>query len=194
MKKHLFLLLFSFLSAISFGQNNPFRINNLSVGYYGHYLFHPGMKIGTQYNVKTWQKEKEKKKYTKTIEKNVFLSPQIGFYTHPKNHSGLLVNLEFGYQTLKTKRGFYQAYSIGLGSLTHYNSGTTYQYEKGVITEQNLGSRTYINPTLNAEFGQRVNTKIGWFTKLSIGSKLFYNSSISFDTYFETGIKLNLTR
>lgn len=165
----------------------------VSIGYFGHYYFHPGIKIGTQYDWREWEKRKERKKKTVLKSKSLFISPQLGFYVHPKNHSGLLINADFGYQRVKDTRGFYSAYSIGLGYLTQFNAGTTYvSNDDGSITTKKFASRGYFMPTLNMEFGQQINEKMGYYSKFTLGAKLPYNTGFSAETFIELGMKFNL--
>lgn len=165
----------------------------ISISYFGHYGFHPGLKIGTQYDWRSWEKRKEKKKRTKVKTKSLFVSPQLGMYVHPGNHTGLLLNADFGYQRVKDRFGFYSAWSVGLGYLTQFNAGTTYVRESdGSITAKKWASKGYFLPTLNYEFGQQITDQIGWFGKMSVGSRLGYNTGVSFENFTELGIKLNL--
>jgi hypothetical protein len=193
MKKISLILVFLGVVFTAQAQNDFLEKKPISVGYFGHYYFHPGIKIGTQYDWRSWEKRKEKKKKTVVKNKSLFISPQVGFYTHPKNHSGLLFNADFGYQRVKEKHGFYQAYSIGLGYLTQFNAGTTYVSEDdGSITTKKWASRAYFMPSLNMELGQQINEKMAWYAKGTIGSKLFYNTGVSIDTFLELGMKFNL--
>ncbi len=192
MKKLSLILLLVGIGLSAKAQSDFLENKPINVGYFGHYYLHPGIKIGTQYDWKSWEKRKEKKKKTVVKNKSLFISPQIGFYVHPKNHSGLLVNADFGYQRVKQKHGFYQAYSIGLGYLTQFNAGTTYVNEGGTITAKKWASRGYIMPSLNMEFGQQINDKMGWYAKGTLASKLFYNTGVSAETFLELGMKFNL--
>ncbi len=191
--KNITLLAFLFICVTSFSQNDFQRKKPISIGYFGHYYFHPGIKIGTQYDWRSWEKVKEKKKGPKTKLKSLFISPQLGFYSHFGNHAGLLLNADFGYQRIKMKRGFYSAYSIGLGLINHINAGTTYiPQEDGSLKKRNLAGKLYFMPSLNYEFGQQVNEKIGWYGKMTLASKMPYNTSISAETFIEIGVKMNL--
>lgn len=196
MKKLIALLSVTLSLFVAHGQEKNLLANSpLSISYFGHYGFHPGVKVGTQFNLITKEKSKEKKKGTRIKSKSLFVSPQIGGYVHVRNHSALLINTEIGYQTLRPKNGFYSSWSLGLGYLTQFNSGITYEYlEDGSIKERKFASRAYFLPTINYEFGQQLNDRIGWFSKLSLGSKIKYNTGISLDTFFELGVKVNLTR
>lgn len=188
----IFTLLFAFgsFSQQSFAEKKP-----IHVSYLGHLVFHPGFKIGTQYDFRTWTKSKEKKKGEKVKNKSLFVSPQIGLYTHPQNHTGLLVNADVGYQRVKPKRGFYSAYSLGVGYLAQFNAGITYDFNNdGSIDEKRFASRSYFFPSVNAEFGQQINEQIGWFSKITFGMQLPYNSGAILVPLTELGVKLNLGR
>jgi len=140
-------------------------------------------------------KRKEHKKRTIVKTKSLFVSPQIGFYTHPKNHTGLLFNADFGYQKVKDRWGFYQAYSLGLGYMTQFNSGITYTtQDDGSLKEKKWASRGYIMSTLNVELGQQINPTFSWYSKFSVGSKLFYNTGLSLEVFTELGVKFNLRK
>jgi hypothetical protein len=95
-------------------------LNNkpIIISYWGHFAFHPGIKIGTKHHYKRYKGKKKDK------QKSYFLSPQLGFYTHPKNHQGVLFNNDFGYQS-QNKKGFYHSYSVGLAYALQMNAGTT---------------------------------------------------------------------
>ncbi len=192
MKRSLFTLLIS-LTFSSYAQNDFWNRKPISVSYFGHYYFHPGLKIGTQYDYKSWEKVKERKKRTITKSKSLFFSPQVGFYVHPKNHSGLIFNVDVGYQRVKDRFGFYSAYSIGLASNTQFNSGTTYvENADGSIDGFGGASRTYFMPSVNLEFGQQLTDKMSWYSKFTFASKLFYNTSLSAELFLELGMKFNL--
>ena len=192
MKKISFALFLLLASNSLFSQSNFSEKAPMSIGTFNYFFVHPGIKIWTQWDWRTWKKEKETKKRTFTKTKSLFLSPQVGFYSHRQNHQGLFFNVDFGYQRVKSTKGFYCAYSLGLGYLRQFNAGTTYVYEgNGLLTEKRAASRGYLMPSLNMEFGQQINHKIGWFTKFSFASKLGYNTGASFDIFHEVGVKLN---
>lgn len=181
------------LTSYSFGQESFLEKKPITVSYFGQMLFHPGIKVGTQYDFREWTTQKEKKKGERIKEKSLFVSPQIGFYSHPRNHSGLIISADVGYQRIKLKRGFYSAYSIGLGYFAQFNAGTTYTVEAdGTVNQKRFASRSYFLPTINTEFGQKVTPKIGWFSKISIGLPVAYNTGVSALPFIEFGMKYNL--
>ena len=182
------LTLTSAKAQTSFQENLP-----LHISYFGQYGLHPGFKIGTHFDLLNWEKQKDRKKRSITKYKSLFVSPQIGFYIHPKNHLGLSINADFGYKRLHSRFNFYSAYSIGLGALTQFNAGTTYVFdESGEVSQKAFASRTYLLSTINYEFGQQVTPVFGWFGKISFGVKAPYNTGISLENFMEVGVKLNL--
>ena len=76
--------------------------------------------------------------------------------------------------------------------MQQFNSGVTYSVDDdGTLTQKSIPSRVYFLPTLNYEFGQQINDRIGWYSKYSVGMKMPYNSGMSFHTFLEMGVKLN---
>lgn len=161
----------------------------ISISYWGSNIFHPGMKVGTQYNFKKWDKLKKRKKGMVTKHNTFFLKPELGFFYHKQNHVGALLNADFGIERAKNEKKFYCAYSIGVGYFRQFNSGITYVLEDdNSISEKRFGSRGYFLPTINIEYGQHFE-KITWFNKFSLGSKVKYNTGVSVELYFEAGVK-----
>jgi hypothetical protein len=165
---------------------------DLSLSYFGYNLAYPGIKVGAQFGLKTWDKTKTKKKGEVTKYRQAFFSPQLGFYNHKKNHAGVLLNTEFGIEMNKGRR-FYQSHSIGLGYLTHLLAGSTYSLSSdGVLSEKKNDKIGYLMTSYNYELGQHVTKKFTWFCKISLASKLFYNLGMSYNTFQEVGIKYKL--
>ena len=192
MKKNALLLIVLVVSFVSHAQSSLLTEMPVSIGTFNYFYLHPGLKVGVQWDWRKWEKEKERRKGTLVKKKSLFISPQIAYYTHSQNHTGFLLNVDFGYQRIKSTRGFYSAYSVGFGYLTRFNAGTTYEYHSnGELTQKRAAARGYFMPSLNMEFGQKINEKFGWFTKFSIATNLRYNTGFSFETFHEVGIKLN---
>jgi hypothetical protein len=193
--KKIALLIFM-LGSISISKaQSLFEGTPITIGYFGHWGIHPGMKIGTDLNLKSWQKEKEKKKITVTKTRSLFVSPELGFYSHNQNHQGLLLNVDIGYRKIKDRFGLYSAFSVGIGYMRQFNAGVTYDVQDdGSFKKKALPSRGYFLPTLNYEFGQEINQRWGWFGKFSAGAKMPYNTGVVAETYFESGLRINLNK
>ena len=112
MKNTIVFIVLLFTSSLLFAQT-PKKGIPLSVGYYGHFLIQPGVKIGTHFNFKEWETENVGKKGAFIKSKNLFVSPQIGYFARPKNNINLLINADVGYKKIKRERNSYSAWSIG---------------------------------------------------------------------------------
>lgn len=166
----------------------------ISISYYGYNIFNPGIKVGTQFDFKKWNKTQEGKKGTIVKHKTRFVSPQIGAYFHRKNHTGILLNTDFGVRISKNNRKFYKASSFGVGYVRQFNAGTTYiQNENQSISEKQGAAHGYLMLAYNFEFGQKLSPSFAWFSKFSFASKFKYNTGISADLFFEIGGKFNLS-
>ncbi len=193
MKKFSLIIVLTLLGLTGKAQDSFIKNQSYSIGYYGHFGFHPGIKIGTQLDIKTTDKIKTKKRGELVKQKTTFISPQIGFYTHPRSHNGLLLNVEIGRQHSKKDRPFYHSYALGLGYMAQFNSSLTYQQNSdGTFTTKQYASKSYFMPSLSAEIGQTFNSNIGWYSKISFGSKLFYNTGVSLEGFIELGLKFKL--
>ena len=191
--KRIILVLFIFgINSQLKAQENPNSSIPISISYWGNHLLHPGLKIGTQNNLLKWDKIKERKKGTLIKHKTLVLNPELGIYFQKENHTGVLLNADFGIEVSKNDRKFFRTFSLGLGYFRHFNSGITYVSQNdGSIDEKKHTSRGYFMPSLNYTFGQHFKS-ISWFSRLTLASKLKYNTGISLELFFEAGIKFKL--
>ncbi len=163
------------------------------VGYFGPYIIQPGIKIGTHFDVKEWQTEKTKKKGDFIRKQGLFVSPQIGAFTRINNHTSFLLNADFGYKRQKEGRAFYSAYSIGLGYLIESQIiFSSIDLGSGNVNSKDREIRNYFLPTINYEFGQEPNPKIGWYTKFSYGRKISAQVEDSAAFMIELGLKFKM--
>lgn len=183
------LILFSLLCFNLEAQETSHQQIPISIAYWGYNAFHPGIKVGSQLNLRKWDKTKKRKKGTRIKHKTLFLKPALGIYHHKENHTGILLNSDFGIETSKSERKFFKTFSFGLGYASHFNSGITYILEEdNTISEKKWASRGYIMPSLNFGYGQNFQS-FSWFNKFSVGSKLKYNTGNSLELFFEAGVK-----
>ena len=91
MKKAILLLVLVSTSYSIMAQTENMPI---TVGYFGHFAIHPGVKIGTELTYKSWETENSK---TKTI----FISPQIGFFAHPTMVIDLDTSQSLGFSAME---------------------------------------------------------------------------------------------
>jgi len=164
---------------------------SLNISYIGHDYFRPGIKVGTQFHYN--KRTKERKRSKKIIRKSYFINPQIGLNVHYRNHTALILNIEFGSQR-KYPNGLYTAISAGVGNLTQFNWGNTYLLqEDNSIKEKQWASRSYFLPNLNLEMGKEINSKTEIFGKLTAAAKVNYNTiPLLPQIFWELGVKLSL--
>ena len=112
MKYPILLFLLSVSTILSAQINNP---TSISASYFGESITHPGLKIGVNYHLKSWDKTKTKKNTSqKTIYKRIDLSPNVGFYFHKDYQTGLFVLPELSY-TRKNAKGNFMIFGMGAG-------------------------------------------------------------------------------
>lgn len=188
--KFLIVIALFFFGVTMNAQETPQRTTLTTVSYLGHFVTHPGIKLGKFYVLKSWDKFKAKKRKAVTKHKALFFSPQLGGYYHKQNHTGVLLNAELGKEVSKNDSAFFRGHTIGFGYNTQINAGTTYIEEKdGTISEEKWGHRGYYMPSLSCYFGHHLNPTVSWYNKLTIGSKLNYNTGVSLELFFEIGLR-----
>ena len=168
MKNNILIFIILLTSLNLFAQQKD-KVIPISIGLYGVYHIQPGIKIGTAFNVKNWKTEKG----DETKSRSLLISPQIGAFIRPKNHTSFLLNTDVGYKITTSKHRIYTAPSLGLGYLAvNQILSKTVDLSSGDITAKNREIRHYFLPTINLEWGKVTTKKVGWYTKLSYGRKI----------------------
>lgn len=158
----------------------------ISIGYYGHYLIQPGVKIGTHFDIDLWGQGAES-----MGKRHWFVSPQVGFYARPGNETSLLVHAEVGYWRPKVGRPSYRAVGLGLGYLAQSEVlGMRVRLSDGATHSTERELRHFFMPTLNYEWGRRVRAKWGWYVKYAIGRTLSSVRDGKMVMFVELGVKL----
>lgn len=161
------MLAWSVGSPVSWGQTRTDALP-ISVGYYGHYLIQPGVKVGTQFDIDLWGRGTDS-----FVKRHWFVSPQIGFYTRSGNEATFLVNAEVGYRRPKAGRPSYRALGLGFGYLAQSEVlGLRVDLGNGKTRSTQRDLRHFFMPTLNYEWGRRASPKWGWYIKYAIGRTL----------------------
>jgi len=130
-------------------------------------ISHPGLKIGLDYSLKTWNKEKTKKGISKVLTKSYHLKPSIGFYYHRRYQTGAFLSTEFSRQRQNIKGGFF-SYGVNLGFLCTVVPNTYRVLPQGVV-EKAIAAHYYVWPGWSLAFGKDLSVKHGtplsWFVK-----------------------------
>lgn len=182
------------LLGIPIGASCQLKPTDISIAYYSQFLFQPGITVGISLPTKSWDSEHERKTGTITRTNSLFWSPQVAVFTQPGSHTSYLANVEFGYRRQIQGKGFYHAASVGLGYLTQFDLlSFTVNLGNGNTEAKDRERHGYIMPTLNYEIGGLLNPNLGWYSKLSAGSK-FSTEQVSSNVLFvELGVKIKLS-
>lgn len=111
--KHLILILLSFSIARLYAQEK--QGPSLSIAYFGETITHPGLKVGLNFPVYSWEKIKTKRNGAeKHLQKSFDVQPSVGFYYHQDYQTGLFVLPQVAY-TRKNAQGAYTSFGLGAG-------------------------------------------------------------------------------
>lgn len=193
MIKNSFCLLLFLLLGFSISAQNKTPNIPISIGYFGHFLYQPGLKVGTHFEFKNWQTEKACTKGDITKAKSYFVSPQIGYYNWSGRNYNFLLNADIGYRRVKVERRSYSAFSIGLGYLaTSELISVVRNLNDGKILAKNRMHKGYFLSTINYEFGRAINSRLGWYNKYSVGKKWSPNNDGMGVIFVELGVNFSL--
>ncbi|MEM1320673.1 MAG: hypothetical protein AAGG75_10485 [Bacteroidota bacterium] len=160
----------------------------LSISYFSHTLYQPGVKLGTQWTFRSWPAEGSEA----TKQHTLYLSPQIAYYTHIDNYSNYLINAELGYRRLRLNNRRYIAFSIGMGYLARSNvRNLSVNLGDGSTSKQREWNH-YFLPNLNFEFGRKINDRAEWFSKWTYGLATNFGQSPTSMVFVELGARFFL--
>jgi hypothetical protein len=159
----IFLLGFTMLA---FGQVK--KPDVISISYYGEMITHPGFKISADFDIKEWDKTKATKKdSSKTINKNLILSPTMGLFYHKRYQTGLFFIPEIKYKRQNPKGRFYEV-GIGSGYFRTFIPNTYEVNSNGAVNKTNA-SYNYFASNFFISFGKDLSIKknlpIAYFIK-----------------------------
>jgi len=182
-------------------QQGNYKKDGMAVNfsYYGEIIFHPGIKVSTEFPLWMKAKEQQKKSHTKTKYRSILLIPAAGFYVHANSHTAVFVNTEMCYRKVRAKSGFKLEGLIGIGYQARINAGTTYVVEDdGSVNEKKVAGRSYLTAQLGLGLGQDLYVKkqipVAWHVRPYAVFWMPYNTTAipSFD--LELGITYRFGR
>ena len=188
--KNIGILLFLFFTCNFVNAQSNSNQFPISISYFGQFIVQPGLKIGTEFNLKNWENTSPK---TKITNRQFYLSPQVGYFNVPNVHSGLIFNVDVGYKKLRANPLSYSAFSIGLGYLAQSRVLTiSTNLGTGEVDSRERETSSYAVPTVNYELGRAFSENLGWFGKVSLGSKLLSQKESEMVVFGELGVKFYL--
>ncbi|MBX2873324.1 MAG: hypothetical protein KTR30_14530 [Saprospiraceae bacterium] len=162
----LLVLLFSLAMLPTIAQPSP-PTKSLEVGYFGHYLIQPGLRIGTSIDLRTWTSAGQLSKA-----RSLFIQPQLGYFLQPNSHQTYLGSLGLGYAIQKPKkRGWsYHAVSLGIG----YQYRSTQEAFAVSLGDGSRSGKKWSNtsgwvPTMSYTQGIPIHPQLGGYYRLMFG-------------------------
>lgn len=185
MKKAIIILIFLCANIRLFAQSYSSRFP-VTISYYGHYLYQPGLKIGTNYTLKRLQNENINNRI-----RELTISPQVGFFFFPQTSTNLVLNTEIGYYQKPILDNNYFIVSVGLGYMAESQFiGLSTNIGNGSIIDKERELSHYFMPTINYEYGKEFRKRpVDWFIKLSTGMKLSTQQESSLVVFTELGVR-----
>jgi hypothetical protein len=122
------------------------------VSYFGESITHPGLKLGMQFILSG--KNPIIKPNAKTVYRQLTVRPNIGFYYHPGNHTGVFINTEIGFRIIRP-RGFMGQISLGAGYQRTFLAAKTYELsEQDDFRRVVLAGSNQFMPSMNIALGK----------------------------------------
>ena len=189
MKKKILLLIilfFSFNLIYSQNSNNSkgFKSTLITFSYFENFPFKPGLKISAdiilaEYVIHKTKIKKDSTKINKTIMRQFLLGGDIGFYYHPRSHTGLFNYYEISYRKIYAK-GFQTTIGMGPGLYRAFYNETYEVDNLNNISRKSFAGRTYFSSVIALGYGRyRKNTTLqSWHLKYNIMFLYNYNTGI----------------
>lgn len=171
--------LLSICSDLSAQENVQF-----SLGYWGQAAIQPGLKLGASFDLaEITTKNKDRSR-------QLYLSPQLGFYSYSNVNQNYLANVEVGLISGKVEKGGFSSLGIGFAYLASNETiGGTLSIDDGsFIRQKELNS--FFMPSLNYSYGGSINSRIGWYNKYSLGTKMNASKDSDLVIFVEFGLFL----
>ena len=191
-KRNLPILLLMLMACQSAAQQTEAK-TSISIGFFGHGIFRPGVKIGADIPVKQWQPNALDQDRS-GLQKTLFISPQLATYSRINFYSGILTNVEVGLHLQRESRKFYSTYTIGVGYLAHFEVNSITVNFDGDITNKKRELRNFVLPSTSVILGWDIGKRSSVFTGLRYGMQLSPTRERSGQFFFECGFRLHLNK
>lgn len=169
----------------------------LTVGYYGPYVIHPGVELGADVTIRTWDKgadrRADRRRGALTKTRSVFTGPRVAFFGRPQNHLSFMLGVGVGYRTFWDRRKVFSAWSLGASYLgTFQTISRTIDLSSGATTKRVRETQNTFLPTLTYSLGQELPSGLGWYLGLSLGRKLSFEREGSMFYALNLGLLVRL--
>ena len=121
-------------------------------------MTHPGLKVGVNYQLKSWEKTKiNKRGNEKVIQREIDLCPSLGLFYHKDYQTGLFVLPELSYSK-KNLKGNYMTFAIGTGYMRTLIPNVYDVNASGEIMRKHMGYN-YLITDFSVSFGKDLSLK-----------------------------------
>lgn len=162
--------------------------NTFSVGYLGHGIVRPGVKLGLEVPIKTLERKKIHGGIEVMKSRQFFVRPSVGAFTRPRFYTSTIVDLASGWSWSKPSSKFGSAFSFGLGFLAQNEVIRLRTNFKGDITEKDKELRGYFLPNINYSVHRSIGENTGIYTQWSYGMKLSPSRQRAANFFMEIGL------
>ena len=153
---------------------------SLSLGLTSQSLLQPGLRIGCEWKLNTWEVEDKIK--------SVFLRPEIAGYFRTDVHISYLMQVNGGYVRTKADKGSFSAWSLGLGYL-HQSQVTEYRVALSDGSKEKMRQNwPWFLATINYEFGKNIGSDWSWYGRISPGTKISAERESAALLFIEWGV------
>ena len=182
----MFRFLILILIGISFSGSAYSQISKtpVSLSYISPYFSQPGAKLGAHFFLADVDKA--------GIERQLSISPQIGFFSQIGISENYFLNAELSLLRKREGKKRFQAFGLGLGYLIDSKRlGPVVDLGSSVVSSGNRENNPFITPTLSYSLGLGPDQGPAFQFKLFLGKKLSFDDKGELFFGFETGIILN---
>lgn len=168
-------------------------VHTANISYFGNSITRPGLKLGFEFILTG--KQAHKTLNGKAVYRQITFNPNLGFYHHPENHTGVFVNSEIGYRFIRPK-GLLMQFSVGAGYLRTFLAAKTYEINsQGEIQRIKLAGSNQFMPCINLTIGKvmKGNNRliVSYFGRVGTFLQYPYNSMWLPNLVLEAGIAMN---
>ena len=156
----------------------------LSISWFSPYFSQPGAKIGASFFLTDLDKS--------GIERQLNLSPQVGFFSQIGINQSYFLNAELSLMRKQEGKKRFQAFGLGVGYLTDSRRlGPVVDLGSASVATGSREKHSFITPTLSYSLGLNPDRGPAYQFKLFFGKKFSFEDKGELFFGFETGIILN---
>lgn len=156
---------------------------NIGAGYFGHTITHPGF-------VGEFELEK-----TFSGQASIPIRTNLGFYAHPRYHTGIFIGINVGYRRYYSSGWFYEQ-SIGIGLLeTILNTDGVYKVdENGNVSDASKYNPIELMPSISLGLGYDFSKHDNKRKLVWLRPKIFWQYPHKTTSTFNVALQVGVTR